>query len=61
MSTEKKPNIYDVAKLAEVSHQTVSRVLNGHASIRPDQTACRTGDGKPGLSPKSGRTCPRHE
>ena len=36
MSTEKKPNIYDVAKLAEVSHQTVSRVLNGHASIRPE-------------------------
>ncbi len=36
MSTEKKPNIYDVAKLAEVSHQTVSRVLNDHASIRPE-------------------------
>ncbi len=37
MSSEKtkRANIYDVAKLAGVSHQTVSRVLNGHASIRP--------------------------
>src|SRR4051812_39659572 len=26
----------DVAKLAGVSHQTVSRVLNGHPSVRPD-------------------------
>jgi DNA-binding LacI/PurR family transcriptional regulator len=31
----KKPNIYDVAKLAEVSHQTVSRVLNSQPNIRP--------------------------
>lgn len=29
------PNIYDVAKRAGVSHQTVSRVLNSHASVRP--------------------------
>lgn len=29
------PSIRDVAKLAEVSYQTVSRVLNNHASIRP--------------------------
>ncbi len=34
-----KANIYDVARLAEVSHQTVSRVLNDHASIRPDTRA----------------------
>lgn len=29
-----KPNIYDVAKHAGVSHMTVSRVLNGHPNIR---------------------------
>ena len=29
------PSIRDVARLAEVSHQTVSRVLNDHQSIRP--------------------------
>lgn len=34
MST-KKPNIYDVAALAGVSHQTVSRVLNSQPNIRP--------------------------
>jgi len=32
----KKPNIYDVANLAGVSHQTVSRVLNDHKSLRPE-------------------------
>lgn len=31
----KKPNIYDVAALADVSHQTVSRVLNNQPNIRP--------------------------
>ena len=30
------PSIRDVARLAGVSHQTVSRVLNHHPSIRPD-------------------------
>lgn len=29
-----RPSIYDVAKLAGVSHMTVSRVLNGHPNIR---------------------------
>lgn len=29
-------NIYDVAKLAGVSHQTVSRVLNNHTSVKPE-------------------------
>ena len=29
-----KPNIYDVAKHAGVSHMTVSRVLNDHPNIR---------------------------
>jgi len=33
--TKKKANIYDVAALAGVSHQTVSRVLNDHPSIKP--------------------------
>ena len=31
----KKANIYDVAERAGVSHQTVSRVLNNHASLKP--------------------------
>jgi len=32
----KKANIYDVAELAGVSHQTVSRVLNNHSSLKPE-------------------------
>ena len=31
----KKANIYDVAERAGVSHQTVSRVLNHHSSLKP--------------------------
>ncbi|MFI6823531.1 LacI family DNA-binding transcriptional regulator [Micromonospora sp. NPDC050187] len=31
--------IYDVARMAEVSTSTVSRVLNGHASVDPDLAA----------------------
>lgn len=38
-SVSKQPNIYDVAKTAGVSHQTVSRVINGHTSIRPETKA----------------------
>ena len=30
------PSIRDVARMAGVSHQTVSRVLNDHPSIRPE-------------------------
>ena len=32
----KKAYIYDVATLAGVSHQTVSRVLNNHSSLKPE-------------------------
>jgi DNA-binding LacI/PurR family transcriptional regulator len=35
MVTVKKANIYDVAQRAGVSHQTVSRVLNNHPSLKP--------------------------
>jgi len=35
----KKPNIYDVAKLAGVSHQTVSRVINNADYIKEDTRA----------------------
>ncbi len=36
MANPKQANIYDVARLAKVSHQTVSRVLNNNPSIRPE-------------------------
>jgi DNA-binding LacI/PurR family transcriptional regulator len=35
-SSGRPPSIRDVARLAGVSHQTVSRVLNDHPSIRPE-------------------------
>lgn len=34
-SARRAPNMYDVAARAGVSHQTVSRVLNGFSGIRP--------------------------
>lgn len=40
MSNGRTPSIRDVARLAGVSHQTVSRVLNAHPSIR-DSTKAR--------------------
>jgi DNA-binding LacI/PurR family transcriptional regulator len=39
LANEGKATIYDVAKLAGVSHQTVSRVMNDHGSIRPETRA----------------------
>src|SRR5436305_8599595 len=33
---QRPPAMTDVAQLAGVSHQTVSRVLNDHPSVRPD-------------------------
>ena len=33
------PVMKDVAKIAQVSHQTVSRVLNGHPSVSPEARA----------------------
>lgn len=38
-SRGRAPSIRDVARLAGVSHQTVSRVLNHHPSIRPETKA----------------------
>lgn len=35
MSASGPPTIYDVAAVAGVSHQTVSRVLNSPESVRP--------------------------
>lgn len=34
-ATEGVPTIRDVARVAEVSHQTVSRVINGAATVAP--------------------------
>lgn|GEM_PF-3905506 len=35
MPTSDRPTIYDVAAIAGVSHQTVSRVLNSPETVRP--------------------------
>ena len=35
-AVSRRPSIRDVARLADVSYQTVSRVLNDHPSVRPE-------------------------
>ena len=35
-AASRRPSIRDVARLADVSYQTVSRVLNDHPSVRPE-------------------------
>ncbi|GAB3600616.1 LacI family DNA-binding transcriptional regulator [Microbacterium tumbae] len=52
------PSIRDVARLAGVSHQTVSRVLNEHPSIRPEtkkrvQDAIAVLDYRPNLAARA--------
>ncbi|GAA1545597.1 DNA-binding LacI/PurR family transcriptional regulator [Microbacterium ginsengiterrae] len=52
------PSIRDVARLAGVSHQTVSRVLNEHPSIRPEtrkrvEDAIAVLDYKPNLAARA--------
>lgn len=36
VAVPRPPGMYDVARLAGVSHQTVSRVLNTHPNVRPE-------------------------
>jgi len=35
----RRPTIFDVARISGVSYSTVSRVVNGHANVRPDTRA----------------------
>jgi DNA-binding LacI/PurR family transcriptional regulator len=54
----KPPTLYDVARLAEVSHQTVSRVVKGHTNIGPDirervEAAISALDYKPNMAARS--------
>ena len=36
MQRTRRPNLHDVAHLAGVSHQTVSRVMNEQPNVRPE-------------------------
>ena len=57
-SVERPATIYDVARVAGVSHQTVSRLLKGYAGIRPEtrdrvDEAIRELDYRPNLTARS--------
>lgn len=59
------PTIYDVAKLARVSHQTVSRLLKGYEGIRPEtrervERALEELDYRPNLTARSLATSRSH-
>lgn len=65
LSIGKAATIYDVAKLANVSHQTVSRVVKGHTNVRPDmreriEAAIETLNYRPNLSARSLATSRPH-
>jgi DNA-binding LacI/PurR family transcriptional regulator len=57
--------IYDVAKLAQVSHQTVSRLVKGHTNIRPEirvrvEAAIEALNYRPNMSARSLATSRSH-
>lgn len=61
----KAPTLYDVAGLAGVSHQTVSRLVKGHTNIRPEirervEAAIETLKYKPNLVARSLATAKSH-
>ena len=61
----KAATIYDVARAAGVSHQTVSRYLKGHAGIRPEtrervEAALRDLDYRPNMTARSLATSRSH-
>jgi LacI family transcriptional regulator len=63
--TSERATIYDVAKLAGVSHQTVSRLLQGYDGIRPAtrervESALKRLDYRPNLAARSLATSRSH-